>query len=161
MFKDFYFAHVQFQKLDHAKKALEQHKFPTFGGIKCRVLPFSKNSLAVGPKKQANAQLFVKSLPKEWTHEELSGAFEKFGKVMSAKVSIDPEFNSRQYGFVQLDSESAMHKAIEEMNDFEVDGSKLNVCEFVPRQDRLGTAKPRCSTNLYVKNFPQLDFTEE
>lgn len=54
-----------------------------------------------------------------------------------------------------------MIKAIEEMNDHEVDGSKLTVCEFVARTDRLGTSKPRCSTNLYVKNFPQMEFTEE
>jgi polyadenylate-binding protein len=103
----------------------------------------------------------VKGLPKEWSHQDLWSAFEKFGKVISAKVSVDPEFNSRQYGFIQLDSESAMLKAIEEMNDHEVDGSKLTVCEFVPKTDRLGTSKPRCSTNLYVKNFPQTDFTED
>lgn len=54
-----------------------------------------------------------------------------------------------------------MQKAIEEMHDHEVEDGKLSVVEFVPRIDRLGSSKPRCSTNLYVKNFPQTDFTED
>lgn len=76
-------------------------------------------------------------------------------------MSVDPDFTSRCYGFVQLDSEAAMQKAITEMNEFEVDGCKLSVCEFISRMDRIGTSKPRCSTNLYVKNFPHPDFTED
>jgi hypothetical protein len=37
----------------------------------------------------------------------------------------------------------------------------LSVCEFVPRIDRNGSNKPVCSTNLYVKNFPQPNLTEQ
>lgn len=59
-------------------------------------------------KKKDNYLLFIKGLPKEWSHEDLWSAFEKFGKVISAKVSVDPEYNSRRYGFVELDSEKAM-----------------------------------------------------
>lgn len=36
----------------------------------------------------------------------------------------------------------------------QISEAKLNVCEYVPRFDRPGLGKPRCSTNLYVKNFP-------
>lgn len=148
--------------MDHAKKVLDQHKFPSFGGIKCRVLPFIRHKVEPSvAKKSTNTQLFVKNLPKEWTHEDLWSAFEKIGKVVSAKVSVDPEFNSRGYGFVQFDSESSMQKAIEEMSKNEVNGCKLSVCEYVSKLERTGTAKPRCSTNLYVKNFPQPDFTEQ
>jgi len=43
----------------------------------------------------------------------------------------------------------------------EVEEAKLSVCEFVPRQDRVGTSKPLCSTNLYVKNFPSENCTED
>lgn len=141
---------------------LDQFKFPEFGGIKCRVLPFVKaNGAPAAAKKKESAQLFVKGLPSAWTHEDLWTSFEKFGKLISTKVSIDPEFNSRRYGFVQFDNEASMQKAIEEMNDLEVEDGKLSVVEFVPRMDRIGTSKPRCSTNLYVKNFPQTDFTED
>lgn len=68
---------------------------------------------------------------------------------------------------MQLETEKATNEAIAKMNDFIVpatddnEEAKLSVCEFVPRLDRIGTTKPRCSANLYVKNFPQEDFTEE
>lgn len=53
-----------------------------------------------------------------------------------------------------------MNDHIVEATD-EVDEAKLTVCEFVPRLDRVGTTKPRCSTNLYVKNFPTDEFAED
>jgi polyadenylate-binding protein len=174
MFKDFYFAFVQFQKVDDAKKACTEFRFPTLCGVKCRILPFnnSKNQNQAPHSYNAkpapkNTQLFVKGLPVQWTHEDLAKAFEKFGKILSCKVSIDSEYNSRQYGFVQLDSEKATQNAIAAMNDFEFeqtdenDAAKLSVCEFVPRLDRIGTTKPPCNTNLYVKNLPSEDCTDE
>lgn len=39
--------------------------------------------------------------------------------------------------------------------------SKLLVTEFVPRNDRTGSSKPLCSTNLYVKNFPDEHWSED
>lgn len=170
IFKDFYYAFIQFQRLDHARKALENHKYPTLCGVKCRVLAFNKQILLSGSsvhpsqilEKRLKSQLiFVKGLPKSWTHEDLSKAFEKFGKVLAAKVSVSPDYTSRGYGFVQLDSDQATITAIKQMNESvipsETEGepdSKLVVCEFVPRNDRTGSSKPLCSTNLYVKNFP-------
>ena len=53
------------------------------------------------------------------------------------------------------------------MNNFEVaasddcDQAQLTVCEYVPKLDRVGTTKQPCSTNLYVKNFPNESFTED
>lgn len=109
MFKDFYFAFIQFQKLDNAKKAIESHKYPELGGFKCRVLPFNKQYLGLqqGPnaKKTKVLQLFVKGLPAQWTHEDLAKAFEECGTVVSAKVSIDGNYKSRGYGFVQMSTE--------------------------------------------------------
>lgn len=48
---------------------------------------------------------------------------------------------------------------IEESDEHEA--STLTVCEYVPRLDRTGTMKPRCSPNLYVKHFPHEDFNED
>ncbi len=41
LFKNFYFAFVQFQKLEHAQKVLEEFRFPEIKGAKCRALPYS------------------------------------------------------------------------------------------------------------------------
>lgn len=45
LFKTFYYAFIQFQKLDHANKALAEFRFPEFGGVKCRALPFNKQAI--------------------------------------------------------------------------------------------------------------------
>ena len=39
--------------------------------------------------------------------------------------------------------------------------STLQVCEFVAKMDRNGSSRPLCSTNLYVKNFPQPNLSEK
>lgn len=111
-------------------------------------------------KKTKVLQLFVKGLPKSWTHEDLSKAFEECGPVSSAKVSINADFTSRCYGFLQMATEEALQKALA-MDGREIEGCKLSVNEFVTKLDRTGTTKPRCSPNLYVKNFPSQDFTEQ
>jgi len=53
LFKNFYYAFIQFQKLDHAKKVLSEFRFPEFGGMKCRALPFNKQYLG-GESKTPN-----------------------------------------------------------------------------------------------------------
>lgn len=35
-----------------------------------------------------------------WTHEDLYNAFSKYGTIISAKVSIDKDHNSKGYGYV-------------------------------------------------------------
>lgn len=51
-----------------------------------------------------------------------------------------------------------MNDTVIEASD-EHDEAKLHVCEYVNKVDRVGTTKPRCSTNLYVKNFPHENFS--
>lgn len=124
-------------------------------------------------------------MPRVWTHEDLYEAFTGFGRIKSAKVSIDGDFKSRGYGFVQFDALEAAQEAIKEMHNKEVGKKKeaadasgdeeapveidtmddeyvstLNVTEFVPKQDRAGVQQPRCGTNLYVKNFPAEEYSD-
>lgn len=112
--------------------------------------------------------------------------FAKYGTVASAKMSIDANFVSRGFGFVSFETAKAGQKAIKEANGkphsklgeehsdsekaaenasaFEekkiADELKLFVTEFLSKNDRNGTMKKRCSTNLYVKNFPPKDAGE-
>lgn len=58
MFKDFYYAYIQFNKVEHAKKVLEEYKFPKLGGVVCRAVPFRTQSnlttLEKRPKPEKN-----------------------------------------------------------------------------------------------------------
>lgn len=61
--------------------------------------------------------LFVAGLPYDLDDAELEEIFEKFGKIISAKVSIDRETGkSRGFGFVQMENELEAKEAIENLN---------------------------------------------
>lgn len=106
----------------------------------------------------------MKNCPKEWTHEHLFQEFISFGEINSAKISIDANFQSRGYGFIEFKEPEAAQKAIAEANGKVVavessdeEGKKeLAVSEYEPKQARSRAAQ-KCSANLYVKNFPKKD----
>lgn len=59
MFKDFYFAFVQFSKVEDAKKACTEFRFPSLCGVKCRILPFNNSK-----HQNAVANSLQKQMPK-------------------------------------------------------------------------------------------------
>lgn len=72
--------------------------------------------------------LFVAGLPYDLDDAELEEIFEKFGKVISAKVSIDRETGkSRGFGFVQMEKEQDAKDAIEHLNDISLGKKPLVV----------------------------------
>ncbi|NPA35268.1 MAG: RNA-binding protein [Chlorobi bacterium] len=79
--------------------------------------------------------IFIARLSSRTTGEDLQNAFSRFGEVISAKVIFDRETgNSKRYGFVEMD-DAAGREAIEELNDSELDGSRIVVKEARPRSN--------------------------
>jgi len=77
-------------------------------------------------------KLYVGNLPWSVDNSKLEELFSEFGNVKSANVITDRVTNkSRGFGFVEL--ESGGPEAIESMNDFDIEGRKLNVNEAKPR----------------------------
>lgn len=116
---------MQFQTVDHARKVLDEVRYPEIKGVRCRALPYSRPTggatMSSGAeKKPTTFQLFVKGCPPRWTHNELYEAFKTYGRIVSAKVSIDGDFKSRGYGFVQFEALDSAQKAIKEMNGRDV-----------------------------------------
>ena len=63
-------------------------------------------------------KLFVAGLPYDVDDEELLEIFEKFGPVVSAKVTLDKETGkSRGFGFVQMQLAEDGEQAIELLNE--------------------------------------------
>lgn len=81
--------------------------------------------------------IYVGNLSYQMTEEELEETFSTFGTVKSAKIIFDRETNrSKGFGFVEMDSDEAATKAIEELNNKEVGGRNLRVNEARPREPR-------------------------
>ena len=81
-------------------------------------------------------KIFVAGLPYDLDDAELEEIFEKFGKVVSAKVAMDRETGkSKGFGFVEMPNADEAQKAIDELNGKEFDGRKIVVNESRPREN--------------------------
>ncbi|HUR66222.1 MAG TPA: hypothetical protein VMZ03_07705 [Chitinophagaceae bacterium] len=75
-------------------------------------------------------KLFVAGLPYDMDDAELEEFFEKFGKVISVKVSMDRETGkSKGFGFVEMENDTEAKEAIEHL-----DGISLGKKPLVVKQ---------------------------
>lgn len=93
-------------------------KYPKVKGKICRLLPCSLKFASQELTDKAisdnhNTQIFVKGfLRLHWDHQFLHNVFSKFGQIISAKVSLDKDHNSKGYGYVQFEKEEQAQYAI-------------------------------------------------
>ncbi|KAL6853870.1 hypothetical protein ACP4OV_019899 [Aristida adscensionis] len=74
------------------------------------------------------ANLFIYQIPQDYGDQELSSAFQSFGRVLSAKVFVDKATGvSKCFGFVSYDSPASAQAAISMMNGFQLGGKPLKV----------------------------------
>lgn len=83
--------------------------------------------------------IFVARLNFDTDSDGLRAAFEAYGEVDSAKV-INDHFTgkSRGFGFVEMPNDDEAHKAIEALNESEIDGNTVAVKKAEPREKRGG-----------------------
>lgn len=73
-------------------------------------------------------KIFVAGLPYDLDDAELEEIFEKFGKVVSAKVAMDRETGkSKGFAFVEMPNDSEAKEAIEGLNDISLGKKPLVV----------------------------------
>lgn len=81
--------------------------------------------------------LFVGGLPYSVNDDELRAAFEAIGPVASAKVIVDRDTNrSKGFGFVEMENEDDAKKAIDQLNNSDMNGRSIVVNEARPREER-------------------------
>ena len=73
-------------------------------------------------------KIFVAGLPYDLDDAELEEIFEKFGKVVSAKVAMDRETGkSKGFGFVEMPNDTEAKEAIEGLNEISLGKKPLIV----------------------------------
>jgi len=79
-------------------------------------------------------KIFVAGLPYDLDDAELEEIFEKFGKVVSAKVAMDKETGkSKGFAFVEMENREEGMEAIESLNDISLGKKPLVVKEAEER----------------------------
>jgi RNA recognition motif-containing protein len=92
--------------------------------------------------------IFVAKLSSRTKSEDLEQLFSKFGEVTSANVVIDRQTGfSKRYGFVEMPDEQAAYKAIDKLNDTELDGSQIVVKMSIPRAEDKKGQRPKRDFN--------------
>ena len=82
-------------------------------------------------------KLFVGSLPYSMGDDDLKALFAEYGDVTSAKVIIDRDTHrSKGFGFVEFDDDAAAKKAIDALNNTDVQGRNIVVNEARPQEPR-------------------------
>lgn len=82
-------------------------------------------------------KLFVGNLPYTTTSQDLNDLFAPLGAVVSATVITDRfTGQSRGFGFVEMSNDDEAQKAIQELNDKDINGRKLVVSVAKPREER-------------------------
>ncbi|MBK8491243.1 MAG: RNA-binding protein [Saprospirales bacterium] len=89
--------------------------------------------------------IFVAKLNYSTREETLRELFEEFGEVSSAKLVMDRETGrSKGFGFVEMPNDSEANRAIDSLNDTDVDGRTIVVKVARPREENSGGYnKPR------------------
>lgn len=81
--------------------------------------------------------LFVGSLAYSTTDESLKAFFETVGEVESARVIRERDTNrSKGFGFVKYVDPANNQKAVDELNDKDLDGRTITVSLARPKEDR-------------------------
>lgn len=80
--------------------------------------------------------LYVGNLPYSVNDSSLHELFSKIGEVVSAKVITDADSGrSKGFGFVEMSSADEAKKAIEQLDNTELDGRNIKVNESKPKSN--------------------------
>jgi len=81
-------------------------------------------------------KLFIGNLPWSIDNDQLNEIFSKFGTIVEAVVITERHSGrSKGFGFVEYETEEAAQKAIDELNEKEVDGRKIFVNVAKPKEE--------------------------
>lgn len=81
-------------------------------------------------------KIYVGNLPFGVNNDSLNEMFSKFGEVTDAIVITDKfTRRSKGFGFVTFANEESAQKAVEEMNETEVEGRKIKVSEAKEKEE--------------------------
>jgi len=154
------YAYVNFQNPSDAERVLDTMNFDTIMGKPVRIM-WSQRDPSM--RKSGLGNIFIKNLDKSIDNKVMYDTFSAFGNILSCKVAVDEEGESRGYGFVHFESEESANNAIAKVNGMLLNGKKVYVGKFINKKERESQngQKSNLFTNIYVKNLIEEMDTDE
>lgn len=159
---------VHFETEEAANNAIQKVNGMLLNGKKVYVgkfIPRKEREKELGEQAKRFTNVYLKNFGEELDDEKLKELFEKFGKITSHKVMSDDGGKSKGFGFVSFEDAESAEKAVEEMNNKEINGKILYVGRAQKKAERQAELKRKFEqlklermnryqgVNLYVKNL--------
>eukprot|EP00898_Chlorokybus_atmophyticus_P008272 jgi/Chlat1/8446/Chrsp80S00648 len=145
------YAYVNYNSAQDAARSLEILNFTPINNKPIRIM-FSHRDPSL--RKSGAGNIFIKNLDKSIDHKALHDTFGAFGAILSCKVAVDVNGQSKGYGFVQFETEESAQQAIEKVNGMLLNDKQVYVGPFQRRAERDGAGGSGSKfTNIYVKNL--------
>jgi polyadenylate-binding protein len=103
-------------------------------------------------RKTGVGNLFIKNLDPPVGHKELYDHFSEYGSILSCKVAMNEQGESKGYGFVHYEDPKCAQLAIEKVNGTKIGSKEVFVGPFVPRKLRVAHLE-KSWTNVYAKDI--------
>jgi len=88
-------------------------------------------------KTKSTTKLFVANLPRNLRGKDLIDIFSEYWEVVYAKVILDPKTKkSKGFGFIEFADTKSAKKAVEEMNEAEINWRPIKLDFAFERQER-------------------------
>lgn len=85
--------------------------------------------------EESGTKVYVGNLNFDTTAETLQEAFQKYGEVKECFMPVDYDGNPRGFAFISMEEEDAV-KAIDALNQTELDGRTLTVNKSLPKGEK-------------------------
>lgn len=118
------YAFIQFQDEKSAEDAIRNIDQKMLRGKVVTVTKF----LPKGERLKQNIEfqnVYIKNFASEIKDEDLVDMCKKFGEILSAKIMLDQDGNSKCFGFVCFKNPDSAKEAVKELNGKNIDGRRL------------------------------------
>ncbi|XP_063072523.1 polyadenylate-binding protein 1-like [Engraulis encrasicolus] len=159
---------VHFETQEAAERAIEKMNGMLLDDCRVFVGPFKSRKdyeIERGAQAKEFTNVYIKNFGEEMDDERLRQIFGKFGPTLSAKVMVDQRGRSKGFGFVDYKHHKDAQRAVDEMNNKELNGKLVYVGRAQKKMQRetelnrkFEQMKQHRTTlsqgiNLYVKNL--------
>jgi len=148
------YAYVNFHNIVDGERALDSLNYTLIKGKPCRIM-WSQRDPSL--RKTGSGNVFIKNLDVSIDNKALHDTFSAFGHILSCKIALDENGNSKGYGFVHYETEEAADNAIKHVNGMLLNDKKVFVGHHVPKKERQAKIEQYRAnfTNVYVKNLDE------
>jgi len=152
------YAYVNFHSATDAERALDTLNNAPIKGRPCRIM-WSQRDPSL--RKSGKGNIFIKNLDKSIDHKALYDTFSQFGPILSCKVELDRNNESKGYGYIQFQTQDSAEKAIAKVNNMMLNNKKVYVGPFVAKKERIQSEAKKDFTNIFIKNLSENVSDEE